>query len=137
MTTVEVRPMDGEGEGGLKYWLTRGALIGLIVLGIGGRILMRIIAHMEHRPLFVFTVAGTLSVVLAGTVAGLFAGLIYYLTRRFIKQPLLRTALFTTSCELIVWRGVHGLLPVPQLMFMTLALIYLAIIDTIGRRMHS
>src|SRR5438045_9510190 len=98
--------MDGEGEGGLKYWLTRGALIGLIVLGIGGRILMRIIAHVEHRPLFVFTVAGTLSVVLAGTVAGLFAGLIYYVTRRFTKQPLLRTALFTTSCELIVWREV-------------------------------
>lgn len=121
----------------LKYWLTRGALAGLIVLGIGGRILMRIVAHMEHRPVFVFTPEGTLSVVLAGTVSGLFAGLIYYLARRFIKQPWLRTALFITSCELIVWRGVHGLLPVPQLMFMTLGLIYLAIIDTMGRRMHS
>lgn len=121
----------------LKYWLIRGALVGLVVLGIGGRLLMRVIAHMEHRPLLVFTLQGTLTVVFAGTVAGLFAGLIYYLVRRFLHQPWLRTAVFIVICELVTWRGVHGLLPVPQLMFMTLALIYLCIIDTMGRRVHS
>lgn len=57
--------------------------------------------------------------------------------RRFIRKRWLRTATFVAICELVVWRGVHGLLPVPQLMFMTLALIYLAIIDTMGRRVHS
>jgi hypothetical protein len=121
----------------LTYWLIRGALVGSIVLGIGGRLLMRAIAHMEHRPLLVLTVQGTLTVVFAGTVAGLFAGLIYYLTRRFLSRPWLRTAVFVGICELVTWRGVHGLLPVPQLMFMALALIYLGIIDTMGRRMHS
>ena len=121
----------------LRYWLTRGALVGLIVLGIGGRLLMRVIAHMEHRPLFVFTVQGTLTVVLTGTVAGLFAGFIYYLARRFLRVPWQRTAVFIGICELVSWRGVHGLLPLPQLMFMGLALIYLVIIDTMGRRMHS
>jgi hypothetical protein len=121
----------------LKYWLIRGALVGLVVLGIGGRLLMRVIAHMEHRPLFVFTAQGTLTVVFAGTVAGLFAGFIYYLVRRFLRQPWLRTIVFVVICELVTWRGVHGLLPVPQLMFMTLALIYLGIIDTLGRRVHS
>jgi len=121
----------------LKYWLIRGALVGLVVLGIGGRLLMRVIAHMEHRPLLVFTPEGTLTVVFAGTVAGFFAGLIYYVVRRFLRQPWLRTAVFIVICELVTWRGVHGLLPVPQLMFMTLALIYLGIIDTMGRRVHS
>ena len=121
----------------LKYWLIRGALVGLVVLGIGGRLLMRVIAHVEHRPLLVFTPQGTLTVVFAGTVAGLFAGLIYYLVRRFLHQPWLRTTVFIAICELVTWRGVHGLLPVPQLMFMTLALIYLAIIDTMGRQVHS
>ncbi len=121
----------------LRYWLTRGALVGLVVLGIGGRLLMRVIAHMEHRPVFVFTLAGTLTVVFAGAISGLLAGFIYYLARRFIRKPWLRTALFVASCELVVWRGVHGLLPVPQLMFMALALIYLVIIDMMGRRVHS
>ena len=121
----------------LRYWLTRGALVGLVVLGIGGRLLMRVVAHMEHRPVFVFTIEGTLTVVLAGALSGLLAGFIYYLVRRFIRKRWLRTATFVAICELVVWRGVHALLPVPQLMFMTLALIYLAIIDTMGRRVHS
>ena len=117
----------------LRTWLIRGALVGLVVLGIGGRLLMRVIAHMEHRALFVFTVEGTLTVVFAGTVAGLFAGLIYYLARRFLTRPWARTVVFVVICELVTWRGVHGLLPVPQLMFMGLSLVYLAIIDTMGR----
>jgi hypothetical protein len=121
----------------LRYWLTRGTLVGLVWLGMGGRVLMRVVAHMEHRPVFVFTIEGTLTVVLAGTAAGLFAGFIYYLVRRFIRKPWLRTVTFIAICELITWRGVHGLLPVPQVMFMTLALVYLIIIDTMGRRVHS
>jgi len=121
----------------LRYWLTRGALVGLVILGIGARLLMRVVAHMEHRPVFVFTIEGTLTVVLAGATAGLFAAFIYYLARRFISQPWPRTILFVAVCELVAWRGVHGLLPVPQLMFMALALVYLAIIDTMGRRVHS
>jgi hypothetical protein len=121
----------------LKRWLIRGALVGLIVLGIGGRLLMRVVAHMEHRPLFVLTVEGTLTVVLAGTVAGLFAGLIYYLARRFLRQAWLRTLAFGVICELVTWRGVHATLPVTQVMFMSLALVYLVIIDTMGRRVHT
>ena len=121
----------------LRYWLTRGGLIGLIVLGVGGRVLMRVVAHLEHRPLFVFTAKGTLTVVFAGTVAGLIAGFIYYLVRRFLRKPWQRTAVFIGICELVSWRGVHSLLRVPQLMFMGLALVYLIIIDTMGRRMHS
>ena len=121
----------------LRNWLIRGALVGCVVLGVGGRLLMRVIAHMEHRPLFVLTFEGTLTVVFAGTVAGLFAGLIYYLVRRFLRPPWQRTAVFVVICELVTWRGVHGLLPVPQLMFMALALGFLGIIDTMGRRVHS
>ena len=121
----------------LKRWLIRGALVGLIVLGIGGRLLMRVVAHIEHRPLFVLTTEGTLTVIFAGTVAGLFAGFIYCVTRRFLRQPWLRTAVFVAICELVTWRGVHGTLPVVKVMFMSLALVYLVIIDTMGRRVHT
>jgi len=116
----------------LRSDLLRGALLGLLVLGIGGRLLMRVIAHMEGR-VPAFTVPGSLTVVFAGTVAGAFAGLIYHLLRRFVRKPWIRTAAFIAICELVSWRGVHGLLPLPQVMFMTLALVYMVIVDTLGR----
>ena len=118
----------------LRRWVLRGAVVGLLVLGIGGRLLMRVIAHREHRPVMIFTIPGTLAVALAGTVAGLGAGVIYYLLRRFVRESWLRTAVFVIICGLIAWRGVHGLLLVPQLMFMALALVFLIIMDGLGRR---
>lgn len=118
----------------LGHWSLRGAVLGLLILGIGGRLLMRVIAHMEHRPQFVLTVGGTVTVIFAGTVAGLVAGLIYFLIRRFVAISWHRTILFIAAVELISWRGVSGLLPIPQLMFMSLALVYATIIDALGRR---
>jgi len=117
---------------GLRSDLLRGTLLGLLILGIGGRLLMRVIAHMEGR-VPAFTLPGSLTVVFAGTVAGAFAGLIYHLLRRFVRKPWIRTAAFIAICELVSWRGVHGLLPLPQVMFMTLALVYLVIVDALGR----
>ena len=118
----------------LRTDLLRGALLGFLILGIGGRLIMRIVAHMEGRvPAFTFQ--GSTTVVFAGTVAGLVSGLIYHLLRRFVRKPWVRTAAFIAICELVSWRGVHGLLPIPQLMFMTLALVYLVIVDALGR--HS
>ena len=96
---------------------------------------MRVIAHMEGRvPVLTL---GSLTVLFAGTVAGAFAGLIYYLLRRFVRIPWVRTAAFIAICELVAWRGVHGLLPLPQAMFMTLALAYLIVVDILGRRLQA
>jgi hypothetical protein len=116
----------------LRSDLIRGTVLGLLILGIGGRLLMRVIAHMEGR-IPVLT-EGTITVLFAGTVAGAAAGLIYYLLRRFVRKPWIRTAAFITICELISWRGVSGLLPVPQAMFIALALVYLVMMDLLGRR---
>lgn len=71
----------------LRSDLIRGALLGPIILGIGGRL-----------------------------------------------RPWARTAAFIAICELISWRGVSGLLPLPQAMFMTLALVFLVMVDSLGRR---
>jgi len=127
--------MEWRGRGReLVGWLWRGALVGLVVLGVGGRVLMRVIAHMENRTEMVLTGGGTLTVIFAGTVAGLASGLIYFLIRRFVQSPLVRTLLFIVIIELIAWRGVSGLLPKPKLMFMTLALVHIVIVDLLGRR---
>lgn len=117
----------------LKSDLLRGTLLGLVILGIGGRLIMRVIAHMEGR-VPAFTPEGTLTVIFYGTVAGAFSGLIYYLLRRFVRKPWMRTVAFIAICELVSWRGVSGLLPVPQAMFMALALVFLVILDILGRR---
>jgi hypothetical protein len=82
----------------------------------------------------VFTPEGSLAVVFFGTVAGAASGLIYYLLRRFVRKPWVRTVAFIVICELVSWRGVSGLLLVPQAMFMALALVYLVIVDVLGRR---
>jgi len=117
----------------LRSDLIRGTLLGLVILGIGGRLLMRVVAHMEGR-VPVFTPEGSVAVVFYGTVAGAFSGLIYHLLRRFVRKPWIRTVAFMAICELIAWRGVSGLLPVPKAMFMTLALAFLVIVDFMGRR---
>lgn len=117
----------------LRSDLVRGTLLGLLILGIGGRLIMRVIAHMEGR-IPVFTPEGTVAVVFYGTVAGAFSGLIYHLLRRFVHKPVIRTVAFIAICELVSWRGVSGLLPVPKAMFMALALVFLVIVDILGRR---
>lgn len=121
----------------LGSWLMRTALVGLVVLGIGGRLVMRVIAHMENRAILVLTIPGTATVLFAGTVAGAAAGLIYFVLRRFIGRRWVVTVLFIAICETVAWRGVHELLPRPQLIFMVLALVYMIMIDVMGRRMTS
>jgi hypothetical protein len=113
--------------------LIRATLLGFIILGIGGRVLMRVVANMQGQPP-AFTIEGSLAVIFYGTVAGAFTGIVYYLLGRYLARPWVRTAAFLIICALISWRGVHGLLPLPQLMFMSLALFYLVTVDLLGRR---
>ena len=117
----------------LRSDLIRATLLGMIILGIGGRLLMRVVAHIEGRP-SVFTPEGSIAVVFWGTLAGAFSGVIYHLLRRFVRKPWIRTPAFIAICMLVAWRGVSGLLPIPQAMFMALALAYLVIVDMLGRR---
>lgn len=117
----------------LRGTLVRATLLGLLILGIGGRLLMRVVAQMEGRAP-AFTIEGTIAVIFYGTVAGAVAGIIYYVLGRFVSNPWMRTTAFMVICGLISWRGVHGLLPLPQIMFMALALFYLAVVDLLGRR---
>ncbi len=116
----------------LRSNLIRATLLGLVILGIGGRLLMRVVAHMEGRSP-AFTVEGSVAVIFYGALAGAFSGVVYYLLQRFVEKPALRTAAFMSICGLVSWRGVHGLLPVPQTMFMALAFLYLVIVDVAGR----
>jgi hypothetical protein len=84
----------------LRSDLIRGTLLGVVILGIGGRLLMRVVAHMEGRfP--AFTPEGTITVVFYGAVAGAFSGFIYWLVRRFLTKSWWRTAAFFAICGLV------------------------------------
>ena len=113
--------------------LIRATLLGFVILGIGSRLLMRVAAHMDGRAP-AWTLEGTVAVIFYGGVAGAFSGLVYYVLQRFVENSLLRTIAFLAICGLISWRGVHGVAPVQQAMFMALAISYLVIIDVLGRR---
>jgi len=110
-----------------------GAAIGLPVLGVGGRALMRVIAHWEGR-VPVFTVGGTFTVLFAATMAGLAAGVTHGLLQRFVHNAAVRNAIFATVCVLFTWRAVNELLPRPRLMFVALTLLYVVVFEIISRK---
>jgi hypothetical protein len=116
--------------------LIRATVLGLLILGVGSRLLMRVAAHMDGRAP-AWTLEGSLAVVFYGGVAGAFSGLVYYILQRFVENSSLRTVAFLVICGLVSWRGVHGVAPMQQAMFMALAISYLVIIDVLGRRAQA
>ncbi len=113
-----------------------GAMIGLPVLGVGARSLMRVIAHWEGR-VPVLTVGGTATVLFAATMAGLAAGITYGILRRFVASTVVRHAVFLTLCVFFTWRAVNELLPRPRLMFVALTLVYAAVLEIWFTRRRS
>lgn len=113
-----------------------GAAIGLPILGVGGRGLMRIIAHMEGR-VPVLTPGGTFTVVFAGTMFGLTAGAVHGIMRRYIHNILLRNVFFVLVCIGFTWRAVNALLPRPRLMFVALTLVYAVVLEVVTSRQEK
>src|SRR4029453_18375887 len=103
-----------------------GAAVGFVILGIGGRVVMRVIAHWEGR-VPAFTPSGTFTVVMMGALAGLAAGVVHGFVRRFIARRAIRIALFVVFCVAFTWHGANELLPRPRLMFVALTLTYVAV----------
>jgi hypothetical protein len=113
-----------------------GAAIGIPLLGVAGRILMRVIAHWEGR-VPVLTVGGTFTVIFAGTMFGLAGGAVHGLLKHFIRNALTRNVVFAIIAVFFTWRAVNALLPRPRLMFVALTLIYAIVLELIMNRNHS
>jgi hypothetical protein len=109
------------------------AAIGLPVLGVGGRLLMRVIAHWEDR-VPVLTAGGTFRVLFVATMAGLTAGIVRGLLTRFIHNYIVRNALFAIICVAFTWRAVNALLPRPRLMFVALTIFYVVVVELVMSR---
>jgi len=113
-----------------------GAAIGLVVLGIGGRFIMRIIAHWEGR-VPVVTPSGTLTVVMMGALAGLAGGVVHGLLRRFIPRTPIRVALFVVICVTFTYYALNTLLPRPRLTFVALTLAYVVILELVSSKAQA
>lgn len=113
-----------------------GALVGLPILGVGGRTLMRVIAHWEGR-VPTFTAGGTLTVLFFGTMAGLAGGAVHGFSRHLISNTLARNMLFAIVCTAFTWRALNALLQRPRLMFVALSFVYVIVMELFTARHAS
>jgi hypothetical protein len=82
--------------------LIAGTLGGIVILGAGGRLVMRLLALMAHRPLQ-FGWGATLGILLIGGILGAIGGLVFALTAaRLRSTPLLKGALYGTLLLLLL-----------------------------------
>jgi hypothetical protein len=86
-----------------------GALLGLLLLGAGARVGMRIVARaIGQTPLF--TIEGTVAITLLGALTGTAIGALFLLARLVLPgHRIIRLALFSAVCALIVLRGLRPL----------------------------
>jgi hypothetical protein len=111
-----------------------GAMLGLPILGVGGRLVMRLLTVLTDAPAAA-SVEGTLTVLAAGTVSGIGGGLLYaVLTRLLPRHRWLRGALFAAALVLLTLRGLHPVRPVPLALFLPLALLYGVLLELAWHR---
>ena len=126
----------GETARALLWEIALGAWLGLWILGAGGRVAMRLVAHaLDQSP--AWTVGGTLAVVAMGAVAGAAGAAFYAVSRaaaRLVGQGArartLQLALFGTLLVLVTLRGLSGS-PGPTASFWLLVAAYGVALDRV------
>ena len=115
-----------------------GAGVGLFVLGIGGRIVMRWIA-IRTGAIPSFNLGGTLTVVALGAAAGAL-GALFHLVARVASRRIaggsaaVRLLVFFALLVLVTLRGLQGSPPASAALFWPLVLVYgLALDRVLGR----
>lgn len=127
--TSGIAPRRRSVFGPVLFALLLGAVVGLVVLGVGGRVAMRAIALANNTPP-AFSIGGTATVVFLGAVSGAGGGLLYALLHRVVpRRRLVRSALFGVALVLLTLRGLRPIQPLSLEWFMPLALAYGVIVD--------
>jgi len=91
----------------LPLALALGTASGALLLGLGGRLAMRLFALATGRP-GAFSLRGTLNVVFAGAVAGLIGGALLWAVERWLpRRPLPRGLAFGLLCFAIASPGIR------------------------------
>ena len=114
-----------------------GALIGLAVLGGGGRLAMRQIAAWEGAA-GSFSVEGTITVLLSGAASGATGGIIRAITGIGGRVPAaLRFMLFAAACFALTIRGLNPVDSDRLLFFLPLVSLYVVAMELGWRRLPA
>ena len=108
-----------------------GAAVGAILLGVGGRVAMRIVAW-EGGPVNPWTLGGTLTVIGLGTMNGALGGVIRTVAWRWLPAAWPRwaaTTLFAAACLALALRGLRPLDSLRLALFLPLVAGYVAITE--------
>lgn len=125
MTTYS-RPRFADWRAGLAV----GAAMGALILGVGGRMGMRVIAIAQHQPP-AFSIEGSLAITMLGAVAGAAVAAVFLLSRTlFPTRRLWRVTLFWTIVALVVWRGLNPISWLSLSVFAPLFVIHGALLTT-------
>ena len=112
----------------MREWLRGpllGALLGLPILGGGGRLAMHGISLLAADAQHSVTVQGTITVLLAGLAAGTAGGAIYALFARLLPaRRLVRDALFAVVLVLLTLRGLNPVSTLALSLFMPVVLVF-------------
>lgn len=132
MTTPR-RPSFADWRAGLAA----GTLLGILFLGAGGRLGMRLIAFsLGQTP--IFTLDGSVAVVLLGAATGALVGALFLLSRAlFPTRRFLRAASFWTVVSALVLRGLHPVTPVSAAIFLPLFAAHGALLHVYWCRIRS
>lgn len=125
----------------LGYDVAIGTGIGLIVLGVGGRVAMRLIALASGTPPG-WTLGGTSTVVFLGAVSGAGGALLLavshaaagWIARGAGAAAWTRHTLFATLLLLVTLRGLHGSPRGSYLYFLPLVAVYGVLMERASRR---
>jgi hypothetical protein len=122
----------------LRSWaraILLGAVVGLPVLGGGGRVAMRLIATLTGAPP-ALTFEGTLTVLLAGAGSGAAAGAIHQgLTVVLRRRRWLRVLAFLVVLGALTVRGLHPVQPLPLALFGTVMALFACLYLAAWRRL--
>jgi hypothetical protein len=108
---------------GLKTVLW-GMLVGVVILGVGGRVAMRGIA-LATVGAGGFSVGGTMTVLFLGLVSGAAGGLILFTARSFFHRwPPLPTLAYWGALVFLAFRGLHPVDTLRLALFLPLIALY-------------
>lgn len=111
-----------------------GLAVGLPILGVGGRVTMRLLA-LANGALPAFDSGGTLAVLAAGAGSGVLGAVIRCaLDTRGLLPVWSRTTLFALACGLLTWRGLNPIDLQRVLYFAPLTVAYVLVFETVWRR---
>jgi hypothetical protein len=103
---------------------TTGTILGTLILGVGGRLAMRLIAVLDGTAVG-FSVGGSMTVVFMGAVSGAAGGLILWAARRLLpRAPLARGVVFWGALTFLTLRGLHPVTVQRLLVFGPLIVMY-------------